>query len=233
MFLKRQVKTPAVNVEDARREGILYGIQMQRLIFEFQYQLPSYYYFKLIFEYLVAFLILLFVSPLMIAIAFAIRLKIGSPIIHKQLRVGECMKPFWAYKFRTMNEHSFRVVDLGYRPLTKIKNDPRVAGKLGAFLRKWKWDELPQLFNILKGEMTLIGPRPYLFDENLYFAYKHYVRFSIRPGMSGLWQARSHSMNKPELKTRLDCLYAKKLSFKMDFWIWLRTFYILFKGERF
>ncbi len=208
------------------------ALEFQKKLFEIQDKLPNYYYLKVVLETATAFVLLVLLSPLMLFISLLIYWRMGGPVIYKQSRVGKNGKLFWAYKFRTMRNNSPKVVEMGFRALEKVSQDPRVDGRLGKFLRKWKWDELPQLINVVKGDMLLIGPRPYLFEENLYFNPRYVARFAVRPGISGLWQARNSGINDPHLKARLDSYYVRKMSLAVDCWIFMRTFYIVSIGEK-
>jgi len=209
------------------------GLEFQKDIHEIQSKLPLYYKFKIISETLFAAAILMAIFPVLTLVAIVIRWRMGGPVLYRQLRVGVNGKLFMAYKFRTMRNDSPKVVEMGFRPREKVVEDPRVEGRLGRFLRKWKWDELPQLWNVVKGDMVLIGPRPYLYEENLDVDPRNIARFAVRPGISGLWQARNSKINNPHLKARLDCYYVRKISLSTDFWIWMRTFYIVSIGEKF
>lgn len=211
---------------------LIAGLEFQKELYEIQSKLPFYYNIKIIAETLFAAGILATISPVMIVVALTIRWRMGGPVFYKQLRVGVNGKLFWAYKFRTMRNGSPKVVEMGFRPREKVVEDPRVEGRLGKFLRNWKWDELPQLWNVVKGDMALIGPRPYLYEENLDLDPRNIARFAVRPGISGLWQARNSKINNPHLKARLDCYYVRKVSLSTDFWIWMRTFYIVSIGEK-
>lgn len=230
---KNVVRLP-VSQNSAQYKNINFveALEFQKIIFEIQEKLPIYYFVKVVVETFIAGLLLFFLSPVMLTVAAIIRWRMGGPVLYKQLRVGINGKLFWAYKFRTMRNNSPRVVEMGFKALEKVSHDPRVEGRLGKFLRKWKWDELPQLFNVIKGDMVLIGPRPYLLEENFHFKIRHIGRFSVRPGISGLWQARNTGINNPQLKAKLDAYYVRKLSLKTDLWIWMRTFYILSIGEK-
>jgi lipopolysaccharide/colanic/teichoic acid biosynthesis glycosyltransferase len=122
---------------------------------------------------------------------------------------------------------------MGYSALTKLKEDPRVEGALGRFLRKWKIDEIPQLINVLKGDMLLLGPRPYIIEENLHMTEAHVGRFAVRPGLSGYWQALKKNLNDPDEKATLDCKYVREMSLTLDLKIWINTFKVVLMGEDF
>jgi sugar transferase EpsL len=207
-------------------------LEFQKDLFEVYKSLPFFYRIKTVMEPVIALLLLALLGLPMIFIALAIKLRMGSPILYKQYRVGQFGRVFYAYKFRTMRNGALNVVDMGYSPLDKVKNDPRVVGRLGSFLRKYKWDELPQLFNVLKGDMLLIGPRPYLYDENLSMRGQQINKFAVKPGISGLWQCGLKDVRGSD-KFDVDHAYVMRLSLSQDLRIFFKTLSVVFiKGER-
>jgi exopolysaccharide biosynthesis polyprenyl glycosylphosphotransferase len=167
-------------------------------------------------------------SPLLIGTAVAIRMRDGSPVLFRQVRVGRHGRPFTIYKFRTM------VVDAEERyaevaALTdtqgaafKMVNDPR-ATPLGRVVRKWTLDELPQLFNVLKGDMSLVGPRPAPPREVEGYDIWHRRRLSVRPGMTGLWQVEARFDEHFDDRAELDLRYIDQWSLWKDLAILVRT----------
>lgn len=208
-------------------------INFQNKIFTVQKRLPIYYKFKIIFETLLATLLLTLLSPFLGMVAILIKTLKGGNVIHRQKRVGKNGTIFNVYKFRTLKKGSPKVIEMGFNPLKKLENDPRVEGELGRFLRKWKIDEIPQLVNVVKGDMLLLGPRPYIIEENLHMTESHVERFAVRPGMSGYWQALKTNLNDPDEKAILDCKYVRELSLSLDLKIWINTFKVIFVGENF
>ncbi len=208
-------------------------IHFQNKIFKIQKRLPIYYKFKIILETFLAAVILTFLSPFLVLVAILIKILKGGNVLHQQKRVGKNGTIFYVYKFRTLKEGSPKVIDMGFTALTKLDDDPRVEGKLGRFLRKWKIDEVPQLLNVIKGDMLLLGPRPYIIEENLHMNESHLERFAVRPGMSGYWQALKTNLNDPDEKAILDCKYVRDLSLSLDLKIWIKTFKVVFEGENF
>ena len=208
-------------------------IKFQNKIFSVQKRLPLYYKFKIVFETILAATLLIAVSPILLAVAALMKTLKGGNVIHKQKRVGKNGTIFNVYKFRTLKVGSPKVIDMGYSALTKLKDDPRVEGSLGRFLRKWKIDELPQLINVLKGDMLLLGPRPYIIEENLHMTEAHVDRFAVRPGLSGYWQALKTNLNDPDEKAALDCRYVREMSLALDLKIWINTFKVVLMGEDF
>jgi lipopolysaccharide/colanic/teichoic acid biosynthesis glycosyltransferase len=192
---------------------------------------------KRLFDVVAASICLLFLAPLLVAAAVAVRLTTPGPVLFRQTRVGRNRRPFTMYKFRTMQDrcsddiHRAYVTKLlledqpptgGDSGLYKIENDPRVT-TVGRVLRKTSIDELPQLLNVVRGEMSLVGPRPALPWEAELFSASHQQRFTVPPGLTGLWQVsgRNHLGMKQGLD--LDLEYLKRQSFWFDLGILLRT----------
>ncbi len=160
----------------------------------------------------------------------AIKLDSRGPVFYKQERIGRNGRRFFMYKFRTMvvdadklvgqlnglNEHA------GNGELFKIKNDPRVT-RVGGFLRKWSLDELPQILNVYKGEMSWVGPRPPLPREVENYESKHYARLKGLPGITGLWQVSGRSDLSFEEMVKLDRYYLDNWSIRLDVSIMMRT----------
>lgn len=178
---------------------------------------------------------LLLLSPMFLAIATAIKLQSDGPVFYTSERVGVGGRTFRCYKFRTMvrDAESLRsqLAHLNERQgiLFKISNDPRVT-PLGAMLRKYSLDELPQLINVLRGEMSLVGPRPPLACEVEQYEPHHLRRLSVLPGMTGLWQVEARSDPSFDSYVALDCKYAEDWSLWLDLKILARTFRVVFLG---
>jgi lipopolysaccharide/colanic/teichoic acid biosynthesis glycosyltransferase len=151
----------------------------------------------------------------------------GSPILFAQPRTGRAGRRFKLYKFRTMVNGATELKDqLVHRnelsgPDFKIAEDPRVT-PIGGFLRKYSLDELPQIFNVLKGEMSLVGPRPTSFEASSYGLW-HTERLEVVPGISGLWQVSGRSDIDFDDRVRLDIEYVERRSVLFDVWILIRT----------
>jgi lipopolysaccharide/colanic/teichoic acid biosynthesis glycosyltransferase len=169
-----------------------------------------------------------FLLPLMGLCALLIWLDDPGPIVFKQCRTGRGGHRFQMYKFRTMltNAEELKQKYAHLNELTwpdfKISDDPRVT-RVGRFLRKTSLDELPQIFNILKGEMSLVGPRPTSFDVTTYSLW-HTERLEVLPGLTGLWQVSGRSDVDFDERLRLDVEYIERQSLWLDFKILLRTF---------
>ena len=173
---------------------------------------------KVLFDRTAAFLLLLLFTPLMIAAAIAVKLSSPGPVFYQQERVGLRGERFNMIKFRSMragsDQHLARLLadqGKGATPLFKVTNDPRIT-KVGTFLRRYSIDELPQLFNVLKGDMSLVGPRPQQRAEVEMYDQIAHRRLTVRPGMTGLWQVSGRSDLTWEEAIRLDTNYVENWS---------------------
>jgi exopolysaccharide biosynthesis polyprenyl glycosylphosphotransferase len=168
------------------------------------------------------------ISPLLMAIAIAVKLDSRGPILYRQQRVGKDGRRFWMYKFRSMVVDADRLLmelrdkNEASGPIFKIRKDPRIT-RVGKFLRRWSLDELPQLFNVLKGEMSLVGPRPPLPSEVEEYEDWQLGRLRAVPGLTGLWQVSGRSEVPFHDMVRLDLHYIRNWSLGLDVEILLRT----------
>lgn len=181
-------------------------------------------------------------SPLLCLIAIIIKLNDGGPILFVQTRVGFQQQTFKMYKFRTMRTDAEEVLaevlaqadnseeQAGNQVLFKLKDDPRIT-RPGKFLRQFSLDELPQLFNVIRGEMSLIGPRPPLPREVANFDSEALRKFDALPGLTGLWQTMGRSNLSWEEAITLDLHYVDHFDFKMDVCIFFRTFKAVLSRE--
>jgi exopolysaccharide biosynthesis polyprenyl glycosylphosphotransferase len=190
---------------------------------------------KKIMDLSVSFLMIVCLSPVLLTIAILIKMTSKGPVIFKQARVGLRGRQFSLFKFRTMIMNAEKLKkDLEADnemdgPVFKIKDDPRVT-PIGKFLRRTGLDELPQLFNILKGEMSLIGPRPPLPTETLQYKRWQLRRLSVKPGLSCFWQIKPDRNNiKFEKWMELDLAYIDNWSLRLDFIILLKTIKTVFQ----
>ena len=192
-------------------------------------QYGSKYILKRFFDIITSFLLILLLSPIFFFILMLIRSIDGSPSIISQERVGLHGKIFKMYKFRTMykNSHQKRtdLKDLNKKsgPLFKIPSDPRVIKKL-QFLRNFSLDELPQLFNVIKGEMSLVGPRPLFQDDTKNFDKNYMRRLNVMPGMTGLLQINERDTDDFNIWYKYDIEYIENWNLYLDFKILLKTF---------
>ena len=191
---------------------------------------------KGVFDRSVAMFALTLLSPLMILLALAIRLSDNGPALFTQTRVGKNGKAFRIYKFRTMVvDAEARLAELRANNehdgvLFKIQRDPRITA-LGAWLRKYSVDELPQLFNVARGEMSLVGPRPALPDETARYADHVRRRLVVKPGLTGMWQVNGRSDLSWEESVRLDLRYVENWSFALDLQILWKTVSVILRGS--
>ena len=190
-----------------------------------------------------AFLLLL-LSPFLAIIAIAIKLDSRGPVVFWQERLGRDLRPFRVAKFRTMGTgattethrvHVERMIREGHgdgqtRPMAKLHRDPRVT-RVGSFLRKTSLDELPQLWNVLLGEMSLVGPRPPIQYEVDAYPARAYRRFAVRPGITGLWQVSGRSLTTFSEMIDLDTEYVERRSFWLNVKILLLTFPTVLHGK--
>lgn len=178
---------------------------------------------------------LLCASPIMVATALAIYLDDPGPIFYRSLRVGKKGKTFQCVKFRTMVVNADRMLDslryLNEREglLFKISNDPRLT-RLGRWLRKYSLDELPQLWNVLKGEMSLVGPRPPLASEFEQYDLEYFRRLDAVPGITGLWQVEARQSASFETYINLDLHYIEHWSLLLDLKLLLKTIGVVLAG---
>ena len=189
-------------------------------------------FLKRIIEIIIAVSIIFLTSPVTLIICILIKLNSRGPIFYKQERIGKNLKKFYCLKFRTMSEEAEDILDNllsnneeikeEFRKTQKIKNDPRIT-YIGRFLRRLSLDELPQFFNIVKGEMSLIGPRPIIESEMERYGESLNEVFSINPGITGLWQVSGRNNLTYKRRVALDLLYVRNKNFKMNLNIIIRT----------
>jgi len=171
---------------------------------------------------------LIMISPLLVVIALAVKLTSPGPVIYKSLRIGKHKQPFYMYKFRTMcdNAHAMRAQIAKEENLEnglfKLKKDTRIT-PIGSFLRKYSLDEFPQLVNVIKGDMSLVGPRPYIPEESVLFKAPYTARFNILPGITGPWQVSGRSDVTFNQMCLLELQYLKSWSIWADLKILLMT----------
>jgi len=179
---------------------------------------------------------LLFLWPLLLVIAVAVKLESRGPAIYRSLRAGKKGQKFACYKFRTMVDGADELKDALRRfnerrdPFFKIADDPRVT-RLGRFLRKYSLDELPQFWNVLKGDMSLVGPRPHPVDDCARYRPADHRRLEVKPGITGLWQVIARADPSFETCMKLDLEYMKRWSLSLDCKILVRTVPAVLAGE--
>jgi exopolysaccharide biosynthesis polyprenyl glycosylphosphotransferase len=179
---------------------------------------------------------LIFLSPLMIVTAIAVKLESKGPAFFGQYRVGQNGKLFKMYKFRSMVVNAEELLDSLQDknemtgPMFKIKNDPRIT-RVGRIIRKTSIDELPQLFNVLTGEMSLVGPRPNLPKEVAQFTEAQKQKLIVKPGITCYWQVMGRNNIDFERWVQLDLKYIKERNTWLDIKLILKTFTVLFGDE--
>ena len=202
--------------------------------------LPQYrtttYVIKRIIDIVLSAVALVVSSPIMLGVAIAIKLDDGGPVLFKQTRVGIHGKPFTMYKFRSMVTNAEEIkaklaAESGQtdRFIFKLKDDPRIT-KVGKFIRKTSLDEFPQFFNVFKGDMSLVGPRPALPDEVARYGSLYSTRLLVKPGITGPWQVSGRSDLSQEQSEFLDVSYIENWSITGDLAILAKTAMVVFRG---
>ena len=179
--------------------------------------------FKRPLDFILALLAIIILSPIILIVAFLVRIKLGSPIIFKQKRPGLNEKIFTMYKFRTMTDKKDEKGNL-------LQDSERLT-KFGKSLRSTSLDELPELFNILKGDMSIVGPRPQLIKDMVFMTKEQRLRHFISPGLTGLAQINGRNNISWEAKLQLDIIYLQKISFFNDLKIIVKTIVKVYKEE--
>ena len=178
---------------------------------------------KPILDFILAFLLIIVFSPIILIVALLIKLKLGSPILFTQERPGLNGKIFRIYKFRTMSDERDSKGDL-------LSDELRLKG-FGKFIRKSSLDELPQLFNVLKGEMSFVGPRPLLVEYLKLYNQEQAKRHNVKPGITGWAQVNGRNAISWEEKFKLDVYYVEHISFMLDCKILYMTFFKVLKRK--
>lgn len=191
---------------------------------------------KAIFDRCFAALALLFFAPFLIAISLVIYFGDGRPVLFRHKRVGRGGKVFDCLKFRTMaNDADERLKAIletdpearaEWEANQKLEDDPRITC-VGEFFRKTSLDELPQFWNVLRGEMSVVGPRPIVEKEAHHYGEHYQDYLSVRPGVTGLWQVTGRSRTSYAERVALDSDYVRNRSFRMDLWIILKTIKVM------
>lgn len=199
----------------------------------------AYLKFKRLFDIVVSASALIILSPILLGVIVAIRIESKGKAIFMQERIGLNGKLFKLYKFRSMIENadeelyqmlkSNKKIREEYRINKKLKDDPRIT-KVGMFIRKLSIDELPQLVNVFKGEMSLIGNRPYLPREKEDMGTYYNDIVTSKPGITGLWQTSGRSNTSFKTRCKLEAEYSKNMGIRTDIKIFFKTFVVVFKG---
>ncbi|MDQ1331039.1 MAG: sugar transferase EpsL [Thermodesulfobacteriota bacterium] len=178
---------------------------------------------KRLFDFIAALIALLLLGPVILVISLFVRVNMGMPVFFRQKRPGLHGKPFHIYKFRTMS--------VAYGEDGLLLPDRKRITKLGAFIRKWSLDELPQLFNILKGEMSLVGPRPLLMEYLPLYTPDQARRHDVKPGITGWAQVNGRNALNWNERFKLDVWYVDHHSFNLDMKIIFLTIWKILKRE--
>ncbi|WP_394218328.1 sugar transferase [Halobacillus trueperi] len=178
---------------------------------------------KRILDFIVSLIMIIFLSVIFLIVSVIVKMKMGSPILFKQQRPGMNGEPFELYKFRTMNNR----MDVH----GNLLSDEERLTAVGKFLRKYSLDEIPQLFNVVKGEMSLVGPRPLLLEYLPLYDDSQAVRNHVKPGITGWAQINGRNAITWEEKFKLDAWYVNNRTFLLDLKILFLTFSKVLKGE--
>lgn len=170
---------------------------------------------KRVFDIVVSASALLLLSPVLLVVALLVRWKLGSPVFFRQVRPGLHCQPFEMVKFRSMTDARDRE--------HRLLSDKERLTPFGRFLRASSLDELPELWNVLKGDMSLVGPRPLLMEYLGYYTEEEMLRFTVRPGITGLAQINGRNEAGWDARLALDVVYVRTRSFRLDLAILLRT----------
>ena len=202
---------------------------------------PLYRAAKRAFDVVVSALLLALAAPLLAVLALIVRLESPGPAFYRQPRIGQHGRPFAMYKLRTMRAGADAQLHELVRPLAggppqrgpqfvyKLPNDPRIT-RVGRILRKTSLDELPQLLNVLRGEMSLVGPRPELPEVIIHYETWQLARLALPPGLTGWWQVNGRSNHPMHLSTAYDLYYLRHASFVFDLAILARTVGAVLRG---
>ena len=191
---------------------------------------------KRVFDFVCSLIAIIVLSPLMLAVGIAIKLEDGDPIIFTQTRIGKDGKPFKMYKFRSMWKNAEKYLSKleeqneADGPVFKIEDDPRIT-RVGKFIRRYSIDELPQLFNIIKGDMSIVGPRPPLENEvECYTSYER-QRLNVKPGLTCYWQCSGRSNIGFDEWMELDIKYINERSALTDLKLIFKTIPAVLKHD--
>ncbi|MGB6483358.1 MAG: sugar transferase [Candidatus Acidiferrales bacterium] len=193
-------------------------------------------FFKRVIDVMGSGLGLIVLSPVLVAISIGVRLDSRGPAIYSSPRVGKKGRKFVCYKFRTMVtnadevKHKLRHLNEREGPTFKITNDPRITS-FGKFLRKYSLDELPQLWNVLQGDMSLVGPRPHPLDDYEQYQLEHLRRLDVKPGITGLWQVSARRHPSFDTNMQLDLDYIENWNLWLDLKILSSTLPVVLSGS--
>ena len=196
----------------------------------------NYIILKRFVDFIFSIILIIVLIPLFLIIGLLIKLNSKGSVIYIQRRIGKNNTSFSCYKFRTMKTQSKYILKEiliqnpdfknEFEKTRKLINDPRITD-IGKFLRLTSLDELPQIFNVFKGDMSFIGPRPIVKSEIKKYGKNFKKAFSIKPGISGMWQVSGRNKLSYRQRVKLDVFYAKNISFLLDFKIFMKTLIVI------
>ncbi len=239
----KQIKLPKYSITSNLFENEIIKIKKTNditsifLKLNLQTQKPIQWFMKRFLDFSLTITGLIIISPFLLLIALMIKLDSKGPVLFKQKRIGLNGKEFYMYKFRSMVvDAEEKLEELKDNNQTndvmfKMFDDPRIT-KAGKFLRKYSLDELPQLFNVLKGEMSLVGPRPPLPREIKKYEKWHHIKFTTIPGLTGMWQVSGRAaIQEFDSVIELDYKYIKNWNLLLDLKLLLKTIPVVLSGK--
>ncbi len=201
-----------------------------------RYHRHGFHFVKRVFDVVASVILLVLLLPVFLIVSILVAISSGVPVLFKQQRVGYRGRPFYIYKFRTMVRNAEDILKdrpellEEYKKNFKIENDPRIS-KIGNFLRRSSLDELPQLLNVVKGDMSLVGPRPIVVPELAKYGDHQDMYMAMRPGCTGLWQCGGRSATSYDERIALDAEYFQKAGLRFDLYILFKTVGAIFSGR--
>lgn len=227
-----------MNIEYAN-ENIIDNVYKTKGFAREKYEVKAKEYIKIkrVIDCILSIMALIILSPIYLIIALAVKIDSPGPIFFKHTRIGKNGKTIKIYKYRTMVTNAEELIKQftpeqmkEYKENFKLENDPRIT-KVGKFLRKTSLDELPQLLNIVKGELALIGPRPVVKDELEKYGENAEKFLSVTPGLTGNWTVSGRSNTTYEERMEMELWYVDNISFKTDIQIFFKTIVAVIKKE--
>ena len=197
---------------------------------------PMGLFIKRVIDLLIAIPAFLIILPIWVIVAIAIKLDSKGPVLYRSLRVGKGGHNFTCYKFRSMvanadeSKEILRKHNQRHGPTFKIKNDPRLT-RLGPFIRRYSIDEIPQLINVIRGEMSIVGPRPHPYDDVVRYRPEHLRRCVVKPGLTCLWQVKARRSPSFDVNIDLDMQYIDGWSLLLDLKLIALTFAAVLRGD--
>ena len=228
-----------MNMETLNQEQVLEEILVDEW-YDTEKEKPIFFFIKRCIDIILSLLGLIILSPVFLLIAILIKKEDHGNVFYKHKRIGHMNKDIYIYKFRSMT-NKYKTFDEFYQTLSdeqkqewdenfKLENDPRIT-KIGNFLRKTSLDELPQIINILKGDMSVIGPRPVVNDEIEKYGNQKAKFLSVKPGLTGYWAANGRSATTYEDRIKLELYYIDHCSLLLDIKIFFKTILSVLKKE--